>query len=406
MLFRLGVPLRRALCAYRQVARGRCSVGSRGARNSSTQTQLDIDAHDWFLPTRPVTLLHLHLYAASPSQKALLGATSALQHELPTRLHNLLCDVKRLRLPAEALSVGDVYQITQQELRQVLQSWRLHESDVPPAQTLEHVCQFTEGLQARRDEMEAAVARIGAAVQSRTQDAEWWSFLPRVATMGQLLDLCHHWMVGARLMMAQQQAAWARLAGSQELQAQYPSLVQGGCAVVELLEHTVEDCRAFCVEKNGSAPEVVVEGEPGLRVLTVPPYVKFIAVELLKNAMQALLDRYGAWDVDEAAPVVVRVGTCPEDDHYFQVSVHDTGGGVPKAMLGRMMLYYGTSVTKTDTGYGYSRDHGSKFKGFGVGVPMTRLYAHFMGGEVGWRVDWEAGTTTVKLMLPKAGFVL
>jgi hypothetical protein len=56
--------------------------------------------------------------------------------------------------------------------------------------------------------------------------------------------------------------------------------------------------------------------------------------------------------------------------------------------------------------YGYSRNHGAVFQGKGVGVPMCRVYSHFMGGNIAWETDAWKRHTTVTLKLPKNGFVL
>lgn len=55
-------------------------------------------------------------------------------------------------------------------------------------------------------------------------------------------------------------------------------------------------------------------------------------------------------------------------------------------------------------GYGYSRDHGAQFQGLGVGMPLSRAYARFLGGHVTWTGDRRAGTTRVRLVLPLDGF--
>lgn len=43
--------------------------------------------------------------------------------------------------------------------------------------------------------------------------------------------------------------------------------------------------------------------------------------------------------------------------------------------------------------------------GIGVGVPMSRVYSHFMGGSIEWETDSWQRHTTVTLSLPKHGFV-
>jgi hypothetical protein len=65
-------------------------------------------------------------------------------------------------------------------------------------------------------------------------------------------------------------------------------------------------------------------------------------------------------------------------------------------------MHHGCSLRR----YGYSRNHGSTFQGKGVGVPMCRVYAHFMGGSIEWETDSWKRHTTVVLRLPKHGFTL
>ena len=43
-------------------------------------------------------------------------------------------------------------------------------------------------------------------------------------------------------------------------------------------------------------------------------------------------------------------------------------------------------------------------EGIGVGVPLSRVYAHFMGGSLEWETaSWQRHTTAV-LTLPRDGF--
>jgi len=44
--------------------------------------------------------------------------------------------------------------------------------------------------------------------------------------------------------------------------------------------------------------------------------------------------------------------------------------------------------------YGYSRNPWQPLPGIGVGVPMSRVYAAFMGGSIEWETDsWRRHTT-------------
>lgn len=45
-------------------------------------------------------------------------------------------------------------------------------------------------------------------------------------------------------------------------------------------------CRAFCIEKNSTAPPLEVVGDASLRAVLVAPYVQYLVTEVLKNGMQ------------------------------------------------------------------------------------------------------------------------
>jgi hypothetical protein len=43
--------------------------------------------------------------------------------------------------------------------------------------------------------------------------------------------------------------------------------------------------------------------------------------------------------------------------------------------------------------------------GLGAGVPVSRVLAHFMGGQAHWETSPFELHTTVEILLPKQGFV-
>jgi hypothetical protein len=56
--------------------------------------------------------------------------------------------------------------------------------------------------------------------------------------------------------------------------------------------------RAFCVEKNGTAPDVNVSGDTQLTATVLDAYVQHVYGEVLKNSLQALISKWGAWVSD------------------------------------------------------------------------------------------------------------
>ena len=235
--------------------------------------------------------------------------------------------------------------------------------------------------------------------------------------------------------------------------------------VADLVRRAIDDIKGFSIEKHGAPPDVdILDESSGASALCMPPFVEYALSELLKNAVQALVDTHGAWDLDEAPPVAVRVwlsrtsdaesvlphdcgapgldagsrepasaasqvagvqvwrggeeGSGPygfneqsvvedsvqggEPGGLWHVSVTDRGKGLSAGELQRMRSFFSTTTPATGATYGYSKQHGAQYSGLGVGVPLTVLYAECMGGSVAWTAA-EGGGTAATLTLPLQG---
>ena len=168
---------------------------------------------------------------------------------------------------------------------------------------------------------------------------------------------------------------------SEEPQAQ--PVVNPRCDVLQLIADAVDDCRAFCVEKHGEAPEVrVSKGAKSLaRAVVVEGHMHFILIELLKNAMHAML-RHHASDMMEDHAIQVWVSSRGAE---LGVKISDTGGGIAPQHRARATSFFATTHVEVqgEPNYTYSKNFGAKFSGYGVGLPMARLYARVAGGDVG-----------------------
>ena len=169
----------------------------------------------------------------------------------------------------------------------------------------------------------------------------------------------------------------------------------------ELAQYTAEDCRAFCVEKNGEAPEVRVSccTGTGARALVVEGHLHFMIMELLKNSMKAMMDQYPGARLLDAPPIEVLVSV---QGGEVGVRVSDTGGGIPAHHRHRAMRFFFTSHVEGEANYTYSKNFGAKFTGYGVGLAMARLYARTAGGDIGLSVLPGHGTDAT-LVINKHG---
>ena len=161
-------------------------------------------------------------------------------------------------------------------------------------------------------------------------------------------------------------------------------MIEPDCPLDAVLKHSIEDARAFCREKFGDSPEVelVAVGEgPSTLALALPAYLRFPLHELLKNAMGAHARRAGADRLDELPHI--RVSYAVTRDGWGGIEVEDCGGGcsAPGA-ASESARFLSTTNPEREPNYQYSRDFGSQFEGLGMGLPLARLHARYLGGEL------------------------
>jgi len=152
-----------------------------------------------------------------------------------------------------------------------------------------------------------------------------------------------------------------------------------------LLQHVIDDSRAFCREKFGDSPEIrvaeirVAGGEASTPADSVmlAPFVAFPVHEILKNAMGAHVRRVGADKLDQLAPIEVRHGVRAG---VAFVGVSDYGGGLTEPS--HALRFLQTTNKEREATYTYSRAFGSAFEGLGVGLPLAALHARYLNGKL------------------------
>lgn len=225
-----------------------------------------------------------------------------------------------------------------------------------------------------------------------------------------------------------------------------------------LANQAADDVRGFAVEKYGIPPDVcvLVTETADVKAACLPPLVLYTLAEVLKNAVTALERKHGQWDLDEALPITVSLrmpdatssaafpslptqgaredffwlgsqgpslqpstskdsstlGEGPLCEKksprgFWEIEVKDYAGGMHEdALANAHRFFFSTVQASPAAGYGYSKDHGAKFAGLGVGLPMARMYAEMMGGSlaVASHEDQHGRGTRVVLQLPMEGF--
>ncbi|KAI1317145.1 hypothetical protein EDD11_008936 [Mortierella claussenii] len=212
----------------------------------------------------------------------------------------------------------------------------------------------------------------------------------------------------------------------------------------DLIKTCASFVQELCDINYGSSPEVVINGQTDTTFTYVPVHLEYILCELLKNAVRATvehsqkvgrsaLDPHGAdrplyaadpkprgnsavivnqnddQDVTKRPnefghpPVEV---TIAQGDHEITIRIRDHGGGIPREHFDAIFDYSFTTVKSEndanesmDAGAGdspYGVDSifkgvsrlamqaglGGPIAGLGFGLPLTRIYAQYFGGDM------------------------
>ena len=152
-----------------------------------------------------------------------------------------------------------------------------------------------------------------------------------------------------------------------------------------IAEDAVRQATLLCERQFGVAPEVKIVGRTDLSFEYVPDHVFYILLELLKNSMRASCERQLAADADE--PSVIRVIVADgEKNEDVALKISDEGGGIARSDLNKVWSYLYTTASKDVQESGFTADGtdfvGAPLAGLGYGLPISRAYARYFGGDL------------------------
>jgi len=129
----------------------------------------------------------------------------------------------------------------------------------------------------------------------------------------------------------------------------------------------------------GFSPEVEMRGNLTASLDYIPSHVMFMCRELLKNALRSTAERHGERrHLSGVPPVVVDI---QKGDVHIIIKISDQGGGMSKDVQKEAWRFGWSSVpTLFDRPEG--EDASKALAGFGFGLPLTRIFAQYFGGDV------------------------
>jgi pyruvate dehydrogenase kinase 2/3/4 len=313
---------------------------------------------------RPVTLGQLYEFGQhSEREAALLAQARFLHHELPVRLSHRVQELGSLPFGlSEMPSVRRMRDMYADSIREL--------TDCPRPDDTRGEKAFTEliaGIKYRHRDVVPTIARgILELKRGRGPDAvneELQAFLDRlyISRIGCRMLIGHH------------------IALHGTARAGHVGLICEKCSPAEVARQAILDARLICRLHYGVAPAVGLLGNLDLCFTYIPSHLHHMLIEILKNAMRAVVEFHGPGG--DLPMVRVAIAGGAED---VTIKIADEGGGIARSGISRIWTYlYSTAPPPDlDSWDPSSTDFVPPYAGLGYGLPLSRLYARYFGGDL------------------------
>ncbi|CAG7882142.1 unnamed protein product, partial [Brassica rapa] len=344
------------------------------------------DVHRWgCMKQTGVSLRYMMEFGSTPTERNLLISAQFLHKELPIRIARRAIELETLpyglsEKPA-VLKVRDWYVESFRDMRAF-----------PEIKDTADEKEFTQMIKAVKVRHNNVVPMMALGVNQLKKGMKLYEKLDEIH---QFLDRFYLSRIGIRMLIGQHV----------ELHNPNPPLHTVGyihtkMSPMEVARNASEDARSICFREYGSAPEINIYGDPSFTFPYVPTHLHLMVYELVKNSLRAVQERFV--DSDRVAPPIRIIVADGIEDVTIKVS--DEGGGIPRSGLPKIFTYlYSTARNplEEDVDLG-TADVPLTMAGYGYGLPISRLYARYFGGDL-QIISMEGYGTDAYLHLSRLG---
>ncbi len=279
-----------------------------------------------------------------------------------------------------------------------------------PEEVLEYNSAYAELLTQVRKRHDAVVPTVAMGVREYKNQPNK-SINPEMErTIQAFLDRFYTSRIGIRILISQHVELCA--IGTGKLPAShvkklvedgYIGIISAKTHIKDVAEGAIELARHVCEDWYGlfDAPKVELICDTSLQMMYIPAHLNHMIFEIVKNSLRATVELYGtdSHDTVDYPPIKVIVADGKED---ITIKISDQGGGIARSNIPNVWNYLFTTVEQTpDLEPDFNQTMmGAPMAGFGYGLPISRLYARYFGGDV-QLISLESYGTDVYLHLNK-----
>uniref|UniRef100_A0A0E0LNV1 Protein-serine/threonine kinase n=1 Tax=Oryza punctata TaxID=4537 RepID=A0A0E0LNV1_ORYPU len=322
-----------------------------------------------------VSLRYMMEFGSRPTERNLLLSAQFLQKELPIRIARRALELESLpfglsRKPAILKVILGEWSVNK------VRDWYLDSfRDIryfPEVRNRNDELAFTQMIKMIKVRHNNVVPTMALGVQQLKNEQCRTRKIPTgFDEIHEFLDRFYMSRIGIRMLIGQHVALH-----DPDPEPGVIGLINTELSPIQVAQAASEDARSICLREYGSAPEIDIYGDPTFTFPYVASHLHLMLFELVKNSLRAVQERYMNSDKD-VPPVRIIVADGAED---VTIKVSDEGGGIPRSGLPRIFTYlYSTAKNPPDMD---CPSEGVTMAGYGYGLPISRLYARYFGGDL------------------------
>jgi pyruvate dehydrogenase kinase 2/3/4 len=333
---------------------------------------------------RGVTLKQLFDFGSCLTPETLLIGAQFLHRELPVRLAHRIKELEKL--PFGLSAMPSVQLVRNMYLESFSDLIELRRPEDPLDE--ERFTRVLENIKQRHNNVVSVMAKgiqeLKQALGSKELSSE----------ISEFLDRFYMSRIGIRMLIGQ------HIAVHNGSSVGYAGLICEKCCPSEVARDATVNAQNLCHLHYTAAPEVEVRGNTDLSFTYISSHLHHMLFELLKNSMRAIVERFGP---DSSIWPVIRI-VIAEGNEDVTIKVSDEGGGIPRSGISRIWTYLYTTAAAPvlDPGSPYYNDFQAPLAGLGYGLPISRLYARYFGGDL-QVISMEGYGTDAYLHLKRLG---
>ncbi|CAG8591567.1 3474_t:CDS:10, partial [Paraglomus occultum] len=161
----------------------------------------------------------------------------------------------------------------------------------------------------------------------------------------------------------------------------YVGIICTSTNIKETVKEAAENAKYICEAYYGiiRTPEVQLFCPRDLNFTYVPSHLSHMLFELLKNSLRAVVELLGD-DAEDYPHIKVIVAEGKED---ITIKISDEGGGIPRSETPLVWTYMYTTAKRQNLDPSFNqKEFKAPMAGFGYGLPISRLYAKYFGGDL------------------------